>query len=545
MPYVAPTTKSANTVLTSAEWNTIVGDIVDLNGRIQNLTTTQRIALTPAVGDLVYDSTQKVLYIWGLGGSFWSGFGNIVTCSSTTRPSTPTTGQLIYETNSNKVLRYEANALSQWIDVSSGHPIYNNSQLSAILSTYGNPALGTTVHDSSFNQDKRYIQTVGGNAYVPTGNYFSAAYANRPTPTVGMLFYQTDTDELLKYVTDLDSTQRWMQADHDYRRNFVVNGGFDVWQRGVSFNPASSTTTTGANYGADRWQMIQATSNSQAYAQFAATATDPAGFNYYARVQRVSAATFTTPFTLQTSFESRNIQNVRGKYLTLSFWARAGANYSAASGFLVSDIVTGTGTDNTVGNFTGNAVNTTANNVLTTSWKRFSITTSAVLATTITQLGVRFVFTPVGTAGAADYYDITGVQLETGTAPSDFEYRDAGEELSRCQRYYYRIWGETAVQGPLGPGMCTSTTGGTVIVKFPTTMRKSPTVLDGFTSSTYRVLNSAGSAIACTSGPTFVSATPDSSTFSFGVASGLVAGDATIFTTSGSGFTYLAWPAEL
>jgi hypothetical protein len=120
----------------------------------------------------------------------------------------------------------------------------------------------------------------------------------------------------------------------------------------------------------------------------------------------------------------------------------------------VSDIVTGTGTDNTTGNFTGNAVNTTTNNVLTTSWKRFSITTSAVLATTITQLGVRFVFTPVGTAGAADYFDITGVQVEPASAPSDHEFRDFGEELRRCQRYYEKSYGFS-----VDPGTGSSTPG--------------------------------------------------------------------------------------
>ena len=273
---------------------------------------------------------------------------------------------------------------------------------------------------------------------VTTGTYSDRLAV--ASPYLGQQFYQTDTDELLKYVTDLDTQNRWMQADHDYSRNLVVNGSFAIWQRGASFNPVSATTTTGLNYGADRWQMLQATTNgaTAAYTRTAITSTDPAGYNYYCRVQRTSAQTFTTAYTLQTSFESTNIQAVRGKYVTLSFWARAGANYSAASGFLVSNIVTGTGTDNTAGNFTTNTVNTTANNVLTTSWKRFSITTSAAIATTITQLGISFVFTPVGTAGAADYYDITGVQLETGTAPSDFEQRDVGDELRRCQRYYER-----------------------------------------------------------------------------------------------------------
>lgn len=274
-------------------------------------------------------------------------------------------------------------------------------------------------------------------------------YGTRPVSgTVGQIIYLSDTDEYVKYVTDLDGTARWMQADHDYRRNVVINGGFDVWQRGTSFNPTSATSTTGLNYGADRWQFLQATTSASAFTRQAITSTDPVGFNYYTRVQRANTLTLTTAYTVQTSFESQNIQQFRGKYVTLSFWARAGANYSAASGFLVSDIVTGTGTDNTVGNFTSNTVNTTTNNVLTTSWKRFSITTSAVLATTITQLGVRFVFTPVGTAGAADYFDITGVMVEPASAPSDFEFRDAGEELRRCQRYFERYDSNYPPQNP-------------------------------------------------------------------------------------------------
>jgi hypothetical protein len=137
--------------------------------------------------------------------------------------------------------------------------------------------------------------------------------------------------------------------------------------------------------------------------------------------------------------------------------------------------VTGTGTDNTTGNFTGNAVNTTTNNVLTTSWKRFSITTSAVLATTITQLGVRFVFTPVGTAGAADYFDITGVQVEPASAPSDHEFRDAGEELRRCQRYFSSLTSVSS-QNWVGTGIASSTTAPWVTVKWPTTMRTAPVV---------------------------------------------------------------------
>lgn len=376
-------------------------------------------------------------------------------------------------------------------------------------------------------------------------------FSARPaSATIGSLYYQTDTDELVKYVTDLDAQNRWMQASPEYRRNFVINGGFDFWQRGTSFNPVSATTTTGLNYGADRWQFLQATTSAAAFTRQAITSTDPAGYNYYTRVQRVAAATLVTPYTIQTSFESVNIQNIRGKYVTLSFWARAGANYSAASGFLVSDIVTGTGTDNTVGNFTTNTVNTTANNVLTTSWKRFSITTSAVLAATITQLGVRFVFTPVGTAGAADQFDITGVQLEIGTAPSDFEFRDFGEELRRCQRYYYRIQcPSTSAAACFGTGLTTSTTASSVSVFFPVTMRIAPTALEQSGTPGNYAVYIANTVPVTTSGPSLAAGTSTvyQSVVNYGYSAtgspgqAMFAGGSTASGTS----AYLGWSAEL
>ena len=348
------------------------------------------------------------------------------------------------------------------------------------------------------------------------------------------------------YVTDLDGTARWMVADHDYRRNFVVNGNYDVWQRGTSFNPTSATSTTGANYGADRWQFLQATTNASGFTRQAITSTDPAGYNYFLRVQRVAASGTTTAFTVQTSFESQNIQTVRGKYVTFSFWARAGANYSATSSYLVSDIVTGTGTDNTVGNFTTNTVAATANNVLTTSWKRFTLTTSAALATTITQLGVRFVFTPVGTAGAADNFDITGVMLETGTAPSDVEFRDFGEEIRRCQRYYYRLGPYASGTQRFGSGIITTTSTANILTQFPVTMRSVPTAIEqSGTVGNYGVANLNVTTACITTVPTFSNASIDNATTTFTTGATLVAGQACAGVNNSTTTAYLGWSAEL
>jgi hypothetical protein len=259
------------------------------------------------------------------------------------------------------------------------------------------------------------------------------------SPTIGQIIYQTDTDEFLKYVIDTDSTTRWMQADQDYNRNLVINGAFDIWQRATT-----STVSSSDYYGpADRWQTTRLSSDTgRTFSRQAVTSSDTPvlNFNYYMRCQRDSANVATNAIIMSSSFETVNVRKMQNKYVTLSFYARAGANFSPTSGYLVASITTGTGTDGRLitGNFTSSATLATSNNVLTTSWKRFTVTTSAAVGNTITQMGITFQFNPVGTAGAADYYDVTGVQLEVGSAPSRFEFEPFETTLRKCKRYYVR-----------------------------------------------------------------------------------------------------------
>jgi len=300
------------------------------------------------------------------------------------------------------------------------------------------------------------------------------------SPQIGQLFYQTNTDEYVKYGTDTDGTNRWMMADHDYGRNLVVNGGFDVWQRTIS-----ATTSTADFYGpADRWQTTRLSSDTgRTFSRQPVTSSDTpvSGFTYFMRCQRDASNAAVNSILMATSFETTSVRRTQNKYVTLSFYARAGANYSAASGFLRAYITTGTGTDGRLitGNFTSPTVLVDSNNVLTTSWKRFTVTTSAPVGSTVTQMGITFQFSPVGTAGAADYYDVTGVQLEAVSAPSDFEFEPYETVLRKCQRYYYT--------GSFTPGYTWYPTAGTFrnivwTVPFPVTMRTSPTVTRQFTN---------------------------------------------------------------
>jgi hypothetical protein len=218
-------------------------------------------------------------------------------------------------------------------------------------------------------------------------------------------------------------------------KNRVLNSNFSVFQRGTSFTGTFATGT--GTYTADRWLAYIGAGANTISRQVTGDTTNLPFIQYCIRVARDSGQTATNTVYFANGFESVNSIPLAGKTVTLSFYARAGANYSSASNALLANVITGTGTDqNVISGFTGgvNAISQTA--TLTTTWQRFSY--SATLATTATQVAVRFDRTPVGTAGANDYYEITGVQLEAGTstaspyAPNGATYQ---AELAACQRY--------------------------------------------------------------------------------------------------------------
>ena len=77
-------------------------------------------------------------------------------------------------------------------------------------------------------------------------------------------------------------------------------------------------------------------------------------------------------------------------------------------------------------------------------------------------------------------FELTGVQLEVGSQVTPFEHRSKGEELSLCQRYYYKhVDGNTQ---DIAAGMYYTANLCAFSVKFPVSMRAAPT-LDYVSSS--------------------------------------------------------------
>jgi hypothetical protein len=269
---------------------------------------------------------------------------------------------------------------------------------------------------------------------------------------------------------------RWISTPS--ASNPILNSAFNVWQRGTSF--AAQGGIGAPAYTADRYQFYRgggATGATMSRVVTGDTTNLPA-IQYAARAQRDSGNTSTANIRVIQTIESVNSIPFAGKTVTFSFYARAGANYSATSSILNASLYSGTGTDqNALAGFTGSVDVVNQNATLTTSWARYSYT--GTVASTATQLGLAFISTPTGTAGANDYFEITGIQIDIGNVSLPF--RTAGvsyqEELAMCQRYYFRSTGGASYSS-YGSGYATLTTEAIFAIKLSVTMRTRPTVLD-------------------------------------------------------------------
>jgi len=192
------------------------------------------------------------------------------------------------------------------------------------------------------------------------------------------------------------------------RKNLIINGGFDVWQRGTSFSSAEYTS--------DRWKaQIQASTGTHTQDSDA-----PSGFRYSLKETCTGTSSW---FQVGQAVEYKNFAHLVGQEVTLSFYAKA-----SFTG-LTSRVRKATTEDaNTI--FSGTTVVAPAH-ILTTSWARY--TTTFTIPTDAKALTLEF--SETGWSNG-DTFNITGVQLELGSQATDFEREDYGTTLSRCQRYY-------------------------------------------------------------------------------------------------------------
>lgn len=326
----------------------------------------------------------------------------------------------------------------------------SNAQLQNSAITINGSAVslgGSTTIAGGSAQDSEPVSPVEGQLWLDTnGTVSTTAFVEKSTisakgdlyvgtanDTVGIL---STTENGATLVADSSTSTGLRYTDGTVQANPVLNSAFQIAQRGTSISLAASTQA----YTLDRWQTSSGVNQACTIARVATgDTTNLPNIQYAMRYQRNSGQTGTGGQSTYQSMESVNSIPYSGKTVTISVYARAGANYSAASSILQFNLVNGTGTDQSIySGLTGQNTVSSNNMTLTTTWQRFTYT--GTIPTNSTQLAIGFGFQFSGTAGANDYFEVTGVQIDVGSVALPFR-TNAGtiqQELAACQRYYWR-----------------------------------------------------------------------------------------------------------
>jgi len=256
-------------------------------------------------------------------------------------------------------------------------------------------------------------------------------------------------------------------------KNFIINGDCSIAQRGTSFTSPSSAYTL------DRWcSTPTAGGTTWTVSQVASFLT---GSKNAIRTQRASGQTGTPAFVLGMAFETNDVIKLQGQVVTWSFYAKAGADFSAGGLAIGVQFNTGTGTDQ--GPFVGHTGEITQINTTATLSKTIAnrYTYTFTVPTNATSARWNIYFQPTSTAATNDYYDVTNMQLEIGSVATPFS-RAGGTiqgELAACQRYYWRANAFAETSYPiLGFGAGNSATQARTLVPFPVQMRIKPVTID-------------------------------------------------------------------
>jgi hypothetical protein len=281
-----------------------------------------------------------------------------------------------------------------------------------------------------------------------------------PSPTEGMVAYLTGSDSLEAY-----NGTAWTSAAGVSSGNAIINGGFDVWQRGTSV----SLTTAGLAFSADRFYGFNNGNGSITASRqtFTPGAAPVAGYEgqFFHRLSIASLGT-STGWIFQQRIE--DVRTFAGQTVTFSFWAKSSNTQTLSAGWEQNF---GSGGSTAV---TGALVSSIT---LTSSWTRYTYTATlpSISGKTVgTNPYLIFGF-GIGSAIKTGDLDIWGVQLEAGSSANPFR-RNANSiqgELAACQRYYYRATATTIVTN-YGIGSNSSTTNAVIQIKTPVTMRISP-----------------------------------------------------------------------
>jgi hypothetical protein len=321
----------------------------------------------------------------------------------------------------------------------------------------------------------------------------SARDAAITAPTEGMVAYLSDSNTLTAYTGSAWVPAPLLTSEPLGNRNIAFNGAMQVAQRGTS----TASITTGGYYTVDRWALVLGGLGTWTMSQ---ESDAPTGSGFANSLKVLCTTADSSPaagdfFHLAQGFEGQDLQRLRkgsadALPVTVSFWVKSNVtgtyivelrdsdntrtisasytvNASATWEFktvtFAGDTTGALDDDNNASlglHFWLGAGSNYTGGTLATSW---AAQTDANRAAGQTNLA----------AASSNYFQITGVQFETGRIATPFEHRAYGEELGRCQRYFQRYFIPLFV-GSGDPAFCPFTTTVVTQHRFSVEMRTAP-----------------------------------------------------------------------
>tara|TARA_R110000868_G_scaffold17344_1_gene76345 strand:+ start:24431 stop:25927 length:1497 start_codon:yes stop_codon:yes gene_type:complete len=283
-------------------------------------------------------------------------------------------------------------------------------------------------------------------------------------------------------------------------QNAIINGDFNIWQRGTSFSSVANST-----YSADRWGYYKSGVMVHDLTRSIDVPTvAQAGrlFNYSLLIDctTIDSSIGASDLTMiRQPIEGYNFLPIAQKKFTISFWVKATKTGTYCCSFRNS------GADRSyVAEYTINTTDTWEYKTITVSaspstgtWNytngiglyvEFNLATGSTYQTTANAWQTGTYFGTSNQVNACDNiannFRICGIQLEAGSVATSFEQRPFQEELFLCKRYYRKSFPySTAPAQNAGTGgmlvvAATGTTAGTASIdqRFDPELRSNPSI---------------------------------------------------------------------
>ena len=356
------------------------------------------------------------------------------------------------------------------------------------------------------------------------------------------LFSVTDT------YTQAQADSRYiLKSSNDIaNQNYVINGAFDIWQRGTSSSANGYAT-------ADRWMHFYNAASNQLFYRSDVSPGDIHGIRYaFAAEGTISPSDPAAYILIRQAIE--DVRYLAGKTVTLSFWTKGSTTGQIAARYLQFFGSGGSSAEH------GGATFFNVTNV----WQRHTVTwtlpsvsgktigDNSYLAVNIDKnLGSTYA-NQFGYTGTTPNYTgtlyITGIKLEIGSSATEFVRSSSTiqAEIAACQRYFIRYAAES-IYSRYGVGLNYTTTLSTIMIHLPVEMRTFPSVGNTGSSNNYAINHGADSVTALTAGPGLAGAGTSKKivNLSCTVASGLTAGSFGQLISNNNTSSYIDFSAEI